>query len=87
VHLTGWLKNVMSTGESLPRGRDANPSLEKNLLQSRNILLAGTCVASGAGKAAVFATGITGMHTEFGRFAHLTQALSQALSGRTKLTF
>jgi sodium/potassium-transporting ATPase subunit alpha len=73
VHLTGWLKNLMSTGESLPRGRDANPSLEKNLLQSRNILLAGTSVASGEGKAAVFATR---MHTEFGRIAHLTQALS-----------
>ena len=36
----------------------------------RNLLLAGTSLVSGEGQALVFATG---MHTEFGQIAHLTQ--------------
>jgi calcium-translocating P-type ATPase len=40
------------------------------VLQSRNALLAGTSVTSGEAKALVFATG---MHTAFGKIAHLTQ--------------
>ena len=58
------------TGESLPRGCDSQPNAEESLLAARNILLAGTAVVSGRGRAIVFATG---MHTEFGRIAHLTQ--------------
>jgi len=65
------------TGESIPQPRDASPSNEENLLQSGNILLAGTSIVAGRGKAVVFATG---MQTEFGRIAHLTQASGDAAS-------
>jgi calcium-translocating P-type ATPase len=58
------------TGESLPKARSATPSEEPDLLAARNVLLAGTSVVSGNGKGLVFATG---MRTEFGKIAHLTQ--------------
>ena len=64
------VNNATVTGESLPQARDASPSNEEILEHSRNILLAGTSVVSGEGRALVFATG---MHTEFGKIAHLTQ--------------
>ncbi len=64
------VNNSTVTGESLPKARDALPSSEDALLYSRNILLAGTSIVSGEGRAVVFATGI---HTEFGIIAHLTQ--------------
>jgi calcium-translocating P-type ATPase len=62
------------TGESLPKARDAHPSAEESVLNSRNVLLAGTSVVSGEGVAVAYATGL---HTEFGRIAHLTQAASE----------
>ena len=62
------------TGESLPRARSAEPSPEETALQAKNMLLAGTAIISGTARALVVATG---MRTEFGRIAHLTQ------SGRT----
>lgn len=65
------------TGESLLRAKDAQPSQEDSPLQSRNVLLAGTSLVSGEGRAVVFATG---MHTEFGKIAHLTQATRETLS-------
>ena len=58
------------TGESLPKARRAEAVDEDDLLRSHNVLLAGTAVVSGEATALVFATG---MHTEFGRIAHLTQ--------------
>jgi calcium-translocating P-type ATPase len=64
------VNNSTVTGESLPQARDALPSTEENLELSRNTLLAGTSIISGEGRALVFATG---MHTEFGKIAHLTQ--------------
>lgn len=64
------VNNATVTGESLPKSRDALPSIEESLEHSRNILLAGTSIVSGEGRALVFATG---MHTEFGKIAHLTQ--------------
>jgi magnesium-transporting ATPase (P-type) len=42
-----------------------------------NLVFAGTNVTGGAGKAVVYATG---MHTEFGQIAHLTQSLGEELS-------
>ena len=42
----------------------------KNLINAANVLLAGTSLVSGQAKAVVFATG---MHTEFGQIARLTQ--------------
>lgn len=65
------------TGESVAQARDAQPSAVDDLLQSRNILLAGTSLAAGEGKALVFATGA---HTEFGRIAHLAQTSRTAVS-------
>jgi calcium-translocating P-type ATPase len=64
------VNNATVTGESLPQARYALPSNEESLEHSRNTLLAGTSVVSGEGRALVFATG---MHTEFGKIAHLTQ--------------
>ena len=59
------------TGESLPKTRRSGPSDEGDVLHSRNVLLAGTTIVSGSAVALVFATG---MRTEFGRIAHLTQS-------------
>jgi len=71
------VNNATVTGESLPQARDAEPSAEENLEHSRNTLLAGTSVVSGEGRAVVFATG---MHTEFGKIAHLTQTAVKTVS-------
>ncbi|MBN8441502.1 MAG: cation-transporting P-type ATPase [Thauera sp.] len=62
------------TGESLPMARDSAPAAEESLLFARNVLLAGTSVVSGQARAVVFATG---MRTEFGRIAHLTQVAGE----------
>ena len=71
------VNNATVTGESLPQARDAVPSGEENLLRAKNVVLAGTSVVSGEGRALVAATG---MHTEFGKIAHLTQSAGDALS-------
>ena len=65
------------TGESLPRARNAEPHVETSPLQARNVVLAGTSVVSGQARAVVYATG---MRTEFGRIAHLTQTAGEAAS-------
>ncbi len=65
------------TGESLPKMRDSQLCEDADPIRSRNILLAGTSLVSGEGKAAVFATG---SRTEFGRIAHLTQTGSAGTS-------
>jgi sodium/potassium-transporting ATPase subunit alpha len=69
--------NAAITGESLPKAREAAPSDADELIRSRNIVLAGTAMVSGQAKAIVFATG---MHTEFGKIAHLTQTAGEAVS-------
>ena len=71
------VNNAMVTGESLPKARDAEPSAEEELAHSKNIVLAGTSLVSGEARAVVFATG---MHTEFGKIAHLTQTAREAYS-------
>jgi sodium/potassium-transporting ATPase subunit alpha len=71
------VSNATITGESSPQSRDAGPSQEEDLLGSRNIVFAGTSIIGGQGKAIVFATG---MHTEFGKIARLTQESGQAVS-------
>jgi len=58
------------TGESLPKARTAEPSQAEDILQARNVLLAGTGVLAGEVWAVVFATG---RHSEFGKIAHLAQ--------------
>jgi calcium-translocating P-type ATPase len=71
------VNNATITGESLPKARDEHPSAEEDPIQGKNILLAGTVMVSGEAKALVFATG---MHTEFGKIAHLTQTAETDLS-------
>lgn len=70
------VNNSSLTGESEASLRDHMPS-QGELLESPNIVFAGTTVTSGSGKALVFATG---MGTEFGRIAHLTSAVEPGLS-------
>jgi len=71
IEATGLRLNTATvTGESLPKARDSEPGAAESLLFARNVVLAGTSVVSGDGRAVVFATG---MRTEFGRIAHLTQ--------------
>src|SRR6516165_2295327 len=71
------VNNATVTGESMPQARDERPCKEEELLHSRNVLLAGTSVVAGQARAVVFATG---MHTEFGKIAHLTQDPREVLS-------
>lgn len=72
------------TGESVPHSRTADPSDHHAdplghdaLLGARNVLLAGTNVVAGEGRALVFATG---RHTAFGEIARLTQTAEEGLS-------
>ena len=67
------------TGESLPKGRTADAVDQDTPLTAKNVLLAGTAVVSGEGRAVVYATG---MRTEFGRIARLAQT---AVEVRTPL--
>ncbi len=71
------VNNATVTGESAPRSLDAAPSAERDLMRSRNVVLAGTSLVSGRATAVVFATG---SDTEFGRIARLTQAGGGATS-------
>lgn len=64
------INSATVTGESLSHACQTAPSTEDSVLHSRNVVLAGTSVVSGEGEAAVFATG---MRTEFGTIAHLSQ--------------
>lgn len=71
------VNNATITGESLPMARSAEHSGEDEAQNSRNVLLAGTIMVSGEAKALVYATG---MHSEFGKIAHLTQVTGEVLS-------
>jgi magnesium-transporting ATPase (P-type) len=67
--------NSALTGESRPIHKMAEPVADgREFLWTElpNLVFAGTTVSSGAGKAAVIATG---MHTEIGRIASMTQEL------------
>ena len=65
------------TGESRPKAREATPDLTTDPLAARSLLLAGTMLVSGECCALVFATG---MRTEFGRIAQLTQTAGETES-------
>ncbi len=64
------------TGESEPVLLTSKPC-EGELIDSNNIVFAGTVVEGGSGKAVVFSTG---MRTEFGRIAHLTGVVEPGLT-------
>ncbi|WP_212633196.1 cation-translocating P-type ATPase [Pseudomonas linyingensis] len=65
------------TGESLAQTRTPEASEAADRLSAPNLLLAGTTAVAGHGRALVFATG---MHTEFGKIARLTQTGSDGHS-------
>jgi len=69
--------NAPLTGESIPKSRTPGAAMEGPLVESPNIVFAGTTVLSGTARAVVFATG---MNTEFGRIAHLTSGVETELS-------
>jgi potassium/sodium efflux P-type ATPase len=68
--LSGESHPVRKTAEAVPRDDLARAELP-------NLVFAGTSVAAGVGRAVVFATG---METQFGKIASLTQALEEELS-------
>lgn len=65
------------TGESYARTITAEAAPTTNALQAPNLLFAGTLIIAGECTAVVFATG---MRTEFGRIAHLTQTAGETES-------
>jgi len=67
------------TGESHPVRKTREAILRMGLTRAElpNLIFAGTSVAAGTGKAVAFATG---MGTEFGKVAHLTQSVEDELS-------
>lgn len=71
------VNNATITGESLPQARNADPHTEVSPFLAKNLVLAGTSVVSGQARAVVIATG---MRTEFGKIAHLTQTAGEATS-------
>jgi magnesium-transporting ATPase (P-type) len=70
------VNNSTLTGEAVPARKSADPSLQSGAsdLERSNLIFAGTTVASGTGRAVVYATG---MLTQFGRIAHLTQSVEE----------
>ena len=62
------------TGEPLAKARTAEGIADGRALEAKNLLLAGTSLVSGQCRAVTFATG---MHTEFGKIAHLTQTAGE----------
>ena len=71
-----WTNNVPLTGESEPQPRVAETvkTAEKAYLYSPNLVFMSTSVAKGQGKAVVYSTG---MDTQFGRIANLTQTIQE----------
>jgi magnesium-transporting ATPase (P-type) len=68
--------NATLTGEAIPARKTADPSFQTGIseLEQPNLIFAGTSIASGTGRAVVAATG---MSTQFGRIAHLTQSITE----------
>ena len=68
------VNNASLTGEAVAARKTAEASILPGLsdLERPNLIFAGTSVASGTGKAIVYATG---MLTQFGRIAQLTQTV------------
>ena len=76
IHTSSVRVNLATlTGEARPVARDAEAHADAAPLAARNLALAGTTLMSGEARAVVYATG---MKTEFGRIAHLTQTVREA---------
>ncbi len=71
-----WTNNVPLTGESEPQPRNTEPvkTVEKAYIYSPNLVFMSTSVAKGKGTAVAYATG---MSTQFGKIASLTQTIQQ----------
>jgi P-type Ca2+ transporter type 2C len=71
--------NANLTGEAVPARKTTEASLRPGLseVERPNLVFAGTSVVSGTGRAVVYETGMT---TQFGRIANLTQAVPEAPS-------
>lgn len=71
--------NATLTGESHPVNKTAEPIFEEGLtlVEAPNLVFAGTNVASGSGRGIIFATG---METQFGKIASLTQTIKEEQS-------
>lgn len=70
------VNNSTLTGEAVAARKSADPSMSSGAsdLERPNLIFAGTTVVSGTGRAVVYATG---MLTQFGRIAHLTQTIHE----------
>ena len=70
------VNNASLTGEAVPARKTAEASLREGLTEGErpNLIFAGTSIVSGTGRAVVYATG---MATQFGRIANLTQAVEE----------
>lgn len=71
------VNNAPLTGESIPKARRTEAAKHGALLESANIVFAGTNVLSGTARAVIFATG---MNTEFGKIAHLASGVEIQMS-------
>lgn len=69
--------NAALTGESRPKRRTSEATLDGHWLDLPNLVFAGTTILSGHGRAVVFATG---MRSEFGKIAVLTTIVDPGLS-------
>jgi len=71
--------NATLTGEAVParKSSDSSPQVGISELERPNLIFAGTSVAAGTGRAIVYTTG---MLTQFGRLAHLTQSVKEETS-------
>jgi potassium/sodium efflux P-type ATPase len=71
-----WTNNVPLTGESEPQPRvaEAVKTVEKAYVYATNLVFMSTSVAKGQGKAIVYSTG---MNTQFGKIANLTQTIRE----------
>jgi Ca2+-transporting ATPase len=67
------------TGESHPVSKRVDPVIQQDITYAEipNLIFSGTHIVAGNGKAVVFATG---MSTEFGKIARLTQSVGEELS-------
>lgn len=73
------VNNATLTGEAVPARKTADASLREGIseVERPNLVFAGTSVVSGTGRAVIFSTG---MLTQFGRIAHLTEAVEEGPS-------
>ena len=74
-----WVDQSTLTGESHPVRKTSEAVLQTDLthIELPNLIFAGTSVIAGTARAIVFATGIA---SEFGKIAHLTQSVGEEAS-------